>query len=64
MAKNNSSLPWLGMAVVILVASNLRSPITSVGPVLGEIQDALHLDNVQGSLLTSIPLIVFASCSS
>lgn len=63
MAKNNSSLPWLGMAVVILVASNLRSPITSVGPVLGEIQDALHLDNVQGSLLTSIPLIVFASCS-
>lgn len=63
MTKNNNSLTWLGMAVVILVAGNLRSPITSVGPILGEIQDAFHLNNVQGSLLTSIPLIVFATCS-
>lgn len=60
---NNKNLSLLGLLVVILVAANLRSPITSVSPVLGEIQQQLQLNNIQGSLLTSIPLIVFASCS-
>lgn len=59
----NKDIPWLGLAVVILVAGNLRSPITSVSPILSEIQEALNLSSVQGSLLTSIPLMMFASCS-
>ena len=54
---------WLGILLVIWVASNLRSPITAVGPILDEIKLAMKLDNIQASLLTSIPLIVFASCS-
>lgn len=54
---------WLGILLIIWVGSNLRSPITAVGPILDEIKLALDLDNIQASLLTSIPLIVFASCS-
>lgn len=46
-----------------MIAGNLRSPITSVSPVLSEIMAKLQLTNLQGSLLTSIPLLVFASCS-
>ncbi|MBK1897294.1 CynX/NimT family MFS transporter [Chryseobacterium paridis] len=53
----------INVLVVILVSSNLRSPITSVGPVLNQISQSLHLDNFQSSLLTSIPLLMFASCS-
>lgn len=53
----------INLLVVVLVSCNLRAPITSVGPVLSQIRDLLHLDNFQGSLLTSIPLIMFASCS-
>lgn len=53
----------LPVLVVILVAANLRSPITAVGPALQEVQAALQLDHFQSSLLTSIPLMVFA-CGS
>lgn len=49
--------------MVLWVSSNLRSPITSVGPVLTEISQALDLSNFQSSLLTSIPLLMFAACS-
>lgn len=53
----------INVLVVILVSSNLRSPITAVGPVLDQISSTLHLDHFQSSLLTSIPLFMFASCS-
>lgn len=53
----------INVLVLILVSSNLRSPITSVGPVLHQISSSLHLDNLQSSMLTSIPLLMFASCS-
>lgn len=53
----------INVLVLILVSSNLRSPITSVGPVLNQISNSLHLDNLQSSMLTSIPLLMFASCS-
>lgn len=63
--KNNASyvLLILNVLVVILISSNLRSPIVAVSPVLGEVREALHLDNFQVSLLTSIPLFMFAVCS-
>ena len=60
---NKTNLTWLSIAVIILVGGGLRSPITAVSPVLGDILSELHLNNLQGSLLTSIPLIVFATCS-
>jgi len=53
----------INVLVLILVSSNLRSPITSVGPVLNQISNSLHLNNLQSSMLTSIPLLMFASCS-
>ena len=59
----NKNLAWLGVLVVILVSSNLRSPITAVSPILDEIKKVFHLDNLEASLLTSIPLFVFATCS-
>lgn len=48
------------LAIVLLVGSNLRAPITALSPVLVEINTYFHLTNVQASLLTSIPLAVFA----
>lgn len=53
----------INVLVVILVSSNLRSPIISVSPVLNDVREALHLDNFQVSMLTSIPLFMFATCS-
>lgn len=53
----------INILVVVLVSGNLRSPITSVGPVLNEMSEKLHLSHFQGSMLTSIPLFMFAGCS-
>jgi len=51
---------WIGIVVVILVSTNLRAPITAVSPILDEMKSVLKIDNFQASLLTSIPLFVFA----
>jgi len=53
----------INVFVLILVSSILRSPISAVGPVLNQIRISLALDNFQSSLLTSIPLLMFATCS-
>lgn len=57
------SWTWLSILVVVMVSTNLRSPITAVGPVLGQISEDLQLNSFQSSLLTAIPLFMFASCS-
>src|SRR5690606_25477188 len=44
----------------VLIASNLRAPITSVGPVIPQIQEALGLSNTVAGLITTIPLLMFA----
>lgn len=48
---------------VIFIASNLRAPLTSVGPVIGEISKALVLSNTTAGLVTTIPLMAFAFLS-
>jgi len=53
----------VNVLVLILVSSVLRSPISSVGPVLNQVRESLDLDNFQSSLLTAIPLFMFATCS-
>lgn len=64
MSKNNKiGFSILSVIVVILIAGGLRSPMTAVSPVLNEILTEFNLSTLKGSLLTSIPLIVFASCS-
>lgn len=64
MNKNKKiGLSILSIIVVILIAGGLRAPMTAVSPVLNEILSEFGLNTFKGSLLTSIPLIVFASCS-
>lgn len=64
MNKNNKiGLSVLSVIVIIFIAGGLRSPMTAVSPVLSEIITLFNLSTLQGSLLTSIPLVVFASCS-
>ena len=48
---------------IILVATNLRAPITSVGPVVPQIQEALGLSNTLAGFITTIPLLAFAVLS-
>ncbi|MDL4841122.1 CynX/NimT family MFS transporter [Aquibacillus rhizosphaerae] len=48
---------------IILVAFNLRPAITSVGPLIGIIRDDLGLANWNAGLITSLPLLAFATMS-
>ena len=53
----------LMVAGIVLIAVNLRAPITSVGPVLSEISESLGLSTVQAGLLTTIPVLAFGLLS-
>ena len=55
--------PFISAAGIVLIACNLRSPLSAVGPVLHEISTVLQLSNSAAGLLTAIPLIVFAGLS-
>lgn len=48
----------------MLIAANLRAPITSVGVVLPAIKDTLNLSNTAVSFISIIPLLAFAIISS
>ncbi|WP_433332766.1 CynX/NimT family MFS transporter [Spirillospora sp. CA-294931] len=49
----------LGLALIILVAVNLRPAITSVGPVLTEIRHDFGLSGTAAGALTTLPLVFF-----
>lgn len=49
---------------IIVIAANLRAPITSVGPVIMEITEQLRLTPVLVGLITTIPLMSFALLST
>jgi len=48
---------------LLLIGANLRAAITSVGPVLGIIQQDQSLSAVAASVLISVPLVAFAIVS-
>ena len=48
---------------IILLASNLRAPITSVGPVIASIRESLGISNTVAGALTTVPLLAFAILS-
>lgn len=48
----------LGVAVM-LVAASMRSPVTSLGALLVDVQDALGLSSALAGVLTSVPTLVF-----
>lgn len=55
--------PWLLRLVTIglvLAALNLRPAITSLGPLLEEVRDGLHMSGSVAGVLTSVPPLCFA----
>ncbi|WP_428001468.1 CynX/NimT family MFS transporter [Acidovorax sp.] len=46
------------IAVMVLVATNLRPGIVSLGPVLGALRSEFHINNAQAALLTAIPTLL------
>ncbi|WP_395943367.1 MFS transporter [Brevundimonas sp.] len=48
---------------IILIGANLRAPITSVGPVLPDIQTQLGLNGIGAGWLNALPLLIFAVLS-
>ncbi|WP_312885589.1 MFS transporter [Lipingzhangella halophila] len=52
---------WLLAAGVALAALNLRTAITSVGPVLNEITVDLGMSGVLAGVLTTLPVLCFAA---
>ncbi|WP_338554806.1 MFS transporter [Paenibacillus sp. KS-LC4] len=63
MAKKSLSLGWPIILGIILIALSMRSPLTSVGPLVGSIRESLGLSNAAAGLLTTLPLLAFALLS-
>ncbi|EKN71617.1 ABC transporter permease [Neobacillus bataviensis LMG 21833] len=62
-AKTRSTYIFLLVIGIVLVAFNLRPAITSVGPLIGMIQENVGLAHWSAGLLMSLPLLVFATMS-
>ncbi len=54
---------WGVVLSIIFIASTLRAPLTSVGPVVDEIKHVMDINNSVAGILTTIPLIIFAIVS-
>ncbi|MCZ2257850.1 CynX/NimT family MFS transporter [Sporosarcina sp. G11-34] len=57
--------PGIGLLVIgiILLASNLRAPITAVGTLISSIRDSFEISNTVAGILTTLPLLAFAFIS-
>ncbi|MGJ7911607.1 CynX/NimT family MFS transporter [Neobacillus sp. LXY-1] len=62
-AEVKSAYLYLLITGIVLVAFNLRPAITSIGPLIGDIQEDVGLAHWSAGLLMSMPLIVFAFMS-
>ncbi|MBM7646663.1 CP family cyanate transporter-like MFS transporter [Scopulibacillus daqui] len=51
---------WLLIIGIIFAASNLRAPITAVGPIIGDIREDTGISNTLAGMLTTLPLLSFA----
>ena len=51
------------VAGVLLIAANLRGPVTAIGPVLDQVILSFELSSSQAGMLTTLPLIAFALAS-
>ena len=45
---------------IVLIASNMRGPITAVGPLVNQICSNLHISGTLAGMLTTLPLFAFA----
>src|SRR5690625_904235 len=62
-ANKNSKAGWLLLIGVILVGTNLRVPLTSVGALISFIRDDLGISNALAGSITTLPLLAFALLS-
>lgn len=54
---------WLFVLGIVCISFTMRSPITSVGPMIDVLRENLHISNVVAGFLTTIPLLAFAFIS-
>lgn len=59
----NSILGSSLLLSILLIAANLRAPITSLGPVLSEVQSYFGLSPTAIGFLNALPLLIFACAS-
>jgi CP family cyanate transporter-like MFS transporter len=52
---------WLIAIAIVLTALNLRTAVNSVGPVLEELENGLHLSSGLAGLVTALPVLCFAA---
>ncbi len=48
---------------ILLIAANLRGPVTGIGSVLDQVIESLQLSSAQAGMLTTLPLLAFALAS-
>jgi CP family cyanate transporter-like MFS transporter len=60
---DKSAFPAPLLLGILLIAANLRAPITSLGPVLSDVQRFFLLSPAASGLLNALPLVIFA-CGS
>lgn len=53
--------PWMLVAAIVLAALNLRTAVTSIGPLLDELEHGIGLSSGLAGLLTTMPVISFAA---
>ena len=51
------------IAGFLLIAANLRAALTSVGPLVEDVRDDLHLTGGQAGFMVTLPLLTFAAVS-
>jgi CP family cyanate transporter-like MFS transporter len=61
--KKSLSSSWPIIIGIVLIALTMRSPLTSVGPLVGSIRESLGLSNTAAGLLTTLPLLAFSLLS-
>jgi CP family cyanate transporter-like MFS transporter len=54
-------LAWLLVLGIVLAALNLRTAVTSIGPLLDQLAAALGMTSVGTGLLTTLPVLAFAA---
>jgi CP family cyanate transporter-like MFS transporter len=59
-APRASAPRWSLVAAVVLTALNLRTAVTSVGPLLSEVQAGVGLSSALAGVLTTLPIVCFA----
>ncbi|MEU2201517.1 MFS transporter [Isoptericola sp. NPDC019482] len=62
-ARDDGARAGLLLAALLLVALNLRAPITSLPPVVDDVAASLGLTPAGAGLLTSVPVLCFALCT-